>query len=76
MKIHSYTVQIEPAPEGGFWSRIAALPGCFSQGETVEDTLQNTKEAIELYVEGLREDNKEIPEESDAIMNVRIPVTV
>jgi predicted RNase H-like HicB family nuclease len=51
MTLHSYTVHIEPAPEGGFWSQVPALPGCFSQGETIE--------AIELYLEDAPAD--EIP---------------
>ncbi len=75
-KEHSYTVQIEPVKEGGFWSRVPALSGCFSQGETIEETIQNTKEAIELYLEGLANDKQDIPEESEFAVSVRIPVTV
>jgi predicted RNase H-like HicB family nuclease len=71
MKSYAYTVQIEPVKEGGFWSRVPALPGCFSQGETIEETIAHTKEAIELYLEGAAE----MPEESDSIMSVRIPVS-
>lgn len=71
MNSHTYTVQIEPVKEGGFWSRVPALPGCFSQGETIEETIVNTKEAIELYLEGVAD----MPEESDSIMSVRIPVS-
>lgn len=76
MKVHSYTVQIEPAQEGGFWSRVASLPGCFSQGETIEETMTNTKEAIELYLEGLVAEKSDIPEESDFVVSVRIPVSI
>ena len=75
VKEHSYSVQIEPVKEGGFWSRVPALPGCFSQGETVEETLENTKEAISLYLEGLAENREEIPEESAQTLNVRVLVT-
>lgn len=77
MKVHSsYTAQIEPVAEGGYWSRVSALPGCFSQGETIEETIANTKEAIELYLEGLKEQKVDIPEESDSVVSVRIPVSV
>ena len=76
MKVHSYTVQIEPVTEGGFWSRVPSLPGCFSQGETIEETMQNTKEAIELNLERLVADKSEIPEESDSVVSVRIPVSI
>ena len=71
-KSHSYTVHIEPASEGGFWARVPSLPGCFSQGETVEKTITNIKEAIELYLENVEE--SEIPEESELSMSVRVPV--
>ena len=74
MKTHSFSVHIEPAPEGGYWSQTPALPGCFSQGETIEETIRNTKEAIQLYLEGLADEGKEIPEESELAVNVRIPV--
>ena len=75
MKVHSYSVHIEPAPEGGYWSQVPSLAGCFSQGETIEETIQNTKEAIELYLEGLTDQGKEIPEESELAVTVRIPVS-
>lgn len=73
---HSYTVQIEPVAEGGFWARVPALPGCFSQGETVEETIANTKEAVQLYLEGLAEAKEDIPEESENVMSARILVSV
>ena len=43
-----YSILIHKAEEGGFWSEVPALPGCISQGETVEETIANAKEAIEL----------------------------
>jgi hypothetical protein len=42
-----YSILIHKAEEGGFWSEVPALPGCLSQGETVEETIANTKEAID-----------------------------
>lgn len=41
---------------------VRDLPGCISTGKTIEETEQNIKEAIELYIETLREDGQEIPE--------------
>jgi len=54
-----YTVIIHPAEEGGYWADVPALPGCFSQGETIEETLIHTKEAIEIHVAALREEGQE-----------------
>ena len=72
IKSRSYTVHIEPAHEGGFWARVPSLPGCYSQGETVEETVANIKEAIQLYIEDIPEND--IPEESELSMSIRVPV--
>lgn len=39
-------VRIHEAEEGGFWAEVPALPGCVSQGETLDDTIANVREAI------------------------------
>lgn len=68
-----YTILIRKAEEGGFWSEVPALPGCYSQGETVEETIQNTKEAIGLHIECLKEEREEIPTDEEFIISrVRI----
>lgn len=74
MNMRSYSIHIEPVPEGGYWSSVPALPGCFSQGETIEETITHTREAIELYLEDTPQE--EVPEESDLSINVRIPVSI
>ena len=43
---------------------VPDLPGCISTGKTLEETEKNIKEAIELYVDTLREDGEPIPEPS------------
>ncbi|OHD55464.1 MAG: hypothetical protein A2Y33_11690 [Spirochaetes bacterium GWF1_51_8] len=40
-------VIIHTAEEGGYWGEVPAIPGCASQGETVEELLENLKEAAE-----------------------------
>jgi predicted RNase H-like HicB family nuclease len=44
-------VVLHPEEEGGFSAEVPALPGCFSQGETVEEALANIKEAAEGWLE-------------------------
>ncbi len=51
--MHSYSVFYESVPEGGFVTTVPALPGCHTQGETLEEAERNVKEAIELYLESL-----------------------
>ncbi|MBR1369790.1 hypothetical protein RJ53_10015 [Methanocalculus chunghsingensis] len=63
-----FTVIIHSAEEGGFWVEVPTLPGCFSQGETFEEIMENIHEAIELHLEGLREDGSELPREGDLII--------
>jgi len=58
-----FTVILESQEEGGFTVTVPALPGCISEGETREEALNNIKEAIELYIEALKEDGKPIPQD-------------
>jgi predicted RNase H-like HicB family nuclease len=70
-----YTILIHQAEEGGFWSEVPALSGCYSQGETIDETLRNTKEAIEAYLMVLKEDQVSAPvEESLFIGRVQVEV--
>lgn len=39
-------VVVHDAEEGGFWAEVPALPGCASQGETMDKVLANIREAI------------------------------
>ena len=64
-----YSVVLIPEPdEGGYSVIVPLLPGCFSQGETVDEALANAKEAIEVHLEGLAIDKKPIPKQ------VRLPI--
>ena len=50
-------VTLEPSEEGGYTVHVPALPGCVSQGDTKEEALANIREAIELYLEPVEDDN-------------------
>lgn len=67
-----YTVIIHPAEEGGFWTEVPALPGCGSQGETVEEAIQMTKDALEGFIVYLRDKGQKIPEEKDILVKVSV----
>ena len=62
-----YSVVVHEAEEGGFWVEVPALPGCFSQGESVEEALGNVREAIAVYLEVRAEDDREGPGPQPAI---------
>jgi len=69
-----YTILIRKDEEGGFWSEVPALSGCYSQGETIEETMDNTKEAIEAHIIALKEDQQVIQSEMDFIIG-KVSVT-
>ena len=48
---------IHTAEEGGYWVKVPALPGCVSQGETIEEIRSNVREAIEGWLMAEEEDH-------------------
>jgi predicted RNase H-like HicB family nuclease len=44
-------VHFEPSDEGGYTVYVPALPGCISEGNTLEEARHNVREAIQLYLE-------------------------
>jgi predicted RNase H-like HicB family nuclease len=40
-------VVVHEAEEGGFWAEVPAIPGCATEGETMDELLRNLHEAIE-----------------------------
>ncbi|MBD2516949.1 antitoxin HicB [Nostoc linckia z18] len=49
-------VVLEPSDEGGYTVFVPTLPGCISEGETVDEAVENIREAIQLYLEPLEEE--------------------
>jgi predicted RNase H-like HicB family nuclease len=44
-------VLVHEAEEGGYWAEVPALPGCFSEGDTLPEMLANIREAIDCYLD-------------------------
>jgi predicted RNase H-like HicB family nuclease len=63
-------VLIHAADEGGFWAEVPALPGCVSQGETVDAVRTNVREAIEGWL--LAEDSAVRAKAPDQIIEVAV----
>jgi len=51
-----FKIVLEPSDEGGYTVYAPSLPGCISEGETVEEALKNIREAIELYLEPVEDE--------------------
>ncbi len=57
-----YPISIYPEDEGGYTALIPDLPGCITQGETLEEVVINIEEARELWIETVyKSGKKEIP---------------
>ena len=63
MKEYKYTVVFRPAEEGGYTVYVPALPGCVTEGDTLEEAKRMIAEAMELYLESLRDDGVPFPVE-------------
>lgn len=59
-----YRILITPEEEGGFSVSVPSLPGCFTQGETIEEVIEMAKEAISLHIESLEAEGEFVPDDS------------
>lgn len=57
----SYTVLYEPQPEGGYTVTVPALPGCITEGDTLEEARTMAEDAIRAYCESLIADGQPLP---------------
>jgi predicted RNase H-like HicB family nuclease len=55
-------VLVHDAEEGGFWAEVPALPGCVSEGNSLDETLANIREAAEGWLEVSAEQTDADPE--------------
>lgn len=75
---YAYTVVIHPGDgdEGGFWAEVPALPGCNSQGETYQQTIEHARQAIEGYLRMLIKRGEPIPTERQPKSTITMTVKV
>jgi predicted RNase H-like HicB family nuclease len=66
-----YAIVIEKA-EGNYSAYVPDLPGCVAAGATVAATEKSIREAMELHLEGMREDGLDIPPPSSKVEYVEI----
>ena len=59
-----YTILLLPDPDdGGYTATVPALPGCITEGDTLDEVLENVRDAIRLYLDDVREAGEPLPEE-------------
>ena len=59
----TYTVHIEPAEEGGYIAFFPTLPGCHTQGETLDEVISMAKDALAGYLDCLQAHGDPLPVE-------------
>ncbi len=69
--MQKYAVIVHEDAAGGFWGEVPSLPGCYSQGETLDELKQNIREAIAGVLEVLREQGRE-PDSDIQILDVAV----
>lgn len=73
MSSYDYLIVIHPDDtDGGFWTEVPALPGCGSQGETMDEAIEMTKDAIQAFIESMRKHGETPP--ADATVAVTVTV--
>lgn len=72
--MRTYSIVLEPDPDGGFTVTVPALPGCITQGETPDECVANAQEAIALYLEDLVASGEPIPEETEPPRLLKVTV--
>ena len=65
MKQRTYTILLEPEEGGGYAVSVPALPGCFTQGRTIEEAIERAAEAVSVHIAGLEADGEPVPEERE-----------
>jgi len=66
--LYDFKVIIEPDKSGGFVVNCPTLQGCYSQGDTIDEALENIKEAILLCLEDLESSGEKIPDPSKLLI--------
>ena len=69
-----FQIVLTPDIEGGFNVSVPALPGCFTQAETIDDAIINAKEAIEGFLEALQIAGQPLPEVPADVLMAEVEV--
>ena len=69
MKVYDFKIMLEPDEESdGYVVSCPSLPGCYSQGDTVDDAITNIREAILLCLEDMQSQNQAIHDSSKTLV--------
>ena len=63
----TYKILLNKEPEGAYTATVPALPGCVTYGDDIDNARAMAKEAIELYLEILKEKGEPIPDDGNTL---------
>jgi len=61
---------IHPAEEGGYWAEVPALPGCITEGDTIDEVMVNLKDAIEGWLDVAND--RQMAQSTDQIVEIAV----
>jgi predicted RNase H-like HicB family nuclease len=61
---------IHPAEQGGYWAEVPALPGCITEGDTMEEVMANLKDAIEGWLDVAN--SRHVIESTDQVVEIAV----
>ena len=64
MNMIHYPAMFHEAEEGGYWAEFPDLPGCFTQGEDMNETYEMAKDALGLFLVDMVDKSEELPKAS------------
>lgn len=77
-QIAKFTAIFEPAEEGGYTVIVPSLPGCVTEGDTLEEAVAMAKDAISVYIESLKKHKEPIPQEKNSsfVGVINVPIAI
>lgn len=67
-----FNIRLIPEDDGRWTAEVPALPGCVTWGDTREQAIERIKEAIELYLEVLIQEGKQVPDDREDYARVEV----
>ncbi len=75
-KFSFWQIIIEPCKEGGFFAKCPDLQGCYAEGETYDEVLENIQDVIQIHLDFLKEkgDIKKTFRQREKKFNIQMPI--
>lgn len=77
MDIAKFTAVFDPAEEGGFVVTVPSLPGCITEGDSLEEAVKMAKDAILAYLKSMKRNKENLPQNTSAsfVGTIDVPIS-